>query len=137
MTITNLALIEDALRDINVISEVDSASSEQGSYALRKLNQMMELLKENDVDIGYFAQSSTDDNCPIPDWAELSITSLLTVALAPKYGATVSAELAAIVSSTAYTLTRKMISEKLDNANMDFMPIGSGQYGYGYDITKR
>ena len=41
MAITNLKVIEDALRDINVISEIDSASFEQGSYALRKLNQMM------------------------------------------------------------------------------------------------
>jgi hypothetical protein len=133
---TNLQIIEDALRDINVISEIDTASAEQGAYGLRKLNQLMELLKERDVDLGWFAQISTAAASPIPDWAEMSITNLLSVALAPKYGATVSAELAVMVSSTANTLSRKMISEKLKNADMSHQPWGSGwTENYRYDIN--
>jgi len=136
MTIATLTLIEDALRDINVIQETESASAEQGSYCLRRLNQMMATLKESDVDVGYFAQKNTTGDCPIPDWAELAITNLLSVAVAPKYGATVSQELDAMISNTATTLKRKMISEKLDNADLTHMPIGQGHLGRGYDIQR-
>ena len=83
MSITNAELIGNALRGINVISEVGTPSAEQGKHGLRKLNQMMELLKERDVDVGWFTQSSTSDDCPIPDWAELSLESMLSVLLAP------------------------------------------------------
>jgi len=133
---TNLAIIEDALRDLNVISEIDDASPEQGAYGLRKLNQIMELLKEKDVDFGWFAQTLTTATAPIPDWAELPVTNLLSVAMAPKYGASVSAELASMVQSTANTMSRKMISEKLTNADMSHQPWGAGWTGnYRYDIN--
>ncbi len=132
---TNLVIIEDALREINVISEVDTASPEQGSYALRKLNQMMELWKESDIDIGYFSQNSTTDTIPIPDWAELGVTQGLAIVCASKYGATVSAELAAVADAAISIIKRKMISEKLDNTDMSHLPRGQGHFSSGYDIT--
>lgn len=128
---TNLVIIEDALRDINVISEIDTASAEQGAYALRKLNQLMEVWKEQDVDFGWFAQDSTAATIPVPDWAELGVTAALSIAIAPKYGATVSQELIVIAKTAIGMIKRKSISEKLDNTDMDHLPIGSGHY-YGY-----
>ena len=128
---TTLDIIEDALREINVISEVDSASAEQGSYALRKLNQMMALWEERDIDnLGWYAQPDTTGTIPIPDYAELAVTTALAVAIAPKYGATVSPELAAVASSAFSTVQRKSISEKLTNADMSHMPLGDGHYRY-------
>lgn len=133
---TNLQIIEDALRDINVIAETESASAEQGAYGLRKLNQVMELLRENDVELGWFPQTQTTAAAPVPDWAELAITGVLAVAIAPKYGAAVSMELASVVDSAASSLTRKCISEKLENADMSHQPIGSGWTGATrYDIN--
>jgi hypothetical protein len=132
---TNLEMIESALRDINVISEVDSASAEQGSHGLRKLNQMLEAWKENDIDFGWFSQSVTTATAPIPDWAELGVSSALSIVLAPKYGATVSQELAVIADSAVSMIKRKSISEKLEKNDMSHMPRGSGHFGYGYDIV--
>ena len=123
---TNLTIIEDALRDIGVISEIDSASAEQGKYCLRRLNQMMEASKENDVDLGWFSQTSTTATTPIPDWAELGITASLSIAIAPNYGATVSIETAAIADEFGSMIVRKSISEKLDNADMSHLPVGAG-----------
>lgn len=134
MSITNLQVIEDALREINVISEVDNASPEQGKYALRKLNQLMEVWKENDIDLGYFKQTTTTGTCPIPDWAELGVTMALGIMCAPKYGATVSRETAAVADTAMGMIGRKSISEKLDNADMSHMPVGSGWIGDGYNI---
>ncbi len=135
MAITNLEVIDDALREINVISEVDTASAEQGSYALRKLNQMMEVWKEEGISFGYFRQSSTAGTCPIPDWAESAVSTSLAVMCAAKYGATVSIELAAVLRSHYNMVLRKSISEKLDNTDMSHMPIGQGHFGTRYDIT--
>lgn len=124
---TNITIIEDALRDINVISEIDTASAEQGSFCLRRLNQMMELWKEQDIDIGWFAQSSTADTIPIPDWAELGVTSSLAIACAPTYSASISIELAAIADVAVSVILRKSLSEKQENADMSHLPVGAGR----------
>lgn len=136
---TNLQLIEDALREINVIAETDSASAEQGTHGLRRLNQMMAVLQDaGSVDIGWFEQSGTGDTFPLPIWAELAVTMNLAIAIAPKYGATVSLELATVADKTLTTLKRKLISESryMDNTDMSHLPEGSGHnYGHRYDIT--
>lgn len=136
MTITTHQLIFDAYADINVVADGDTLPAAKGSAGLRKLNQMMELLKEKSVDIGYYAQATTTGNCPIPDWAEMSITNLLSAMLAPRNGASLSMELAVIIDDTVNALKRKMISERMDNADMSHMPIGEGVFGGRYDINK-
>ncbi len=125
---TNLEIIEDALRDIGVISEIESASAEQGQFALRRLNLIMETWKEDDIDIGYFAQTSTVDTVPIPDWAELAVVSALAVAIAPKFGASISPELAVVIDNSVNTLKRKVLSEKLTGADMSHLPVGAGKF---------
>ena len=124
---TNLTIIEDALRDINVISEIDSASAEQGKFCLRRLNQMMEASKEDDIDIGWFSQASTTDTIPIPDWAELGVTASLAIVCASNYGATVSAETVAVADKFAGIVMRKSLSEKLENADLSHLPAGAGR----------
>ncbi len=123
---TNLTVIEDALGDIGVISEIDSASAEQGSFCLRRLNQMMEVWKEDGVDIGWFAQTSTTATIPIPDWAEIGVTAALSIAVAPRFGATVSQELIAIADVSAGMILRKSLAENLTGLDMDHLPMGAG-----------
>ncbi len=135
MSITNLQVINGALRDINVISEVEDASAEQGAHAIRKLNQLMEIWKEEDKDLGYFSQPDTTGTCPIPDWAELGVGAALSIVLAPKYGASISPELVAVADAAVNAIARKTISEKLDNQDMSHMPRGQGHFSSGYDIT--
>ncbi len=124
----NLVIIEDALRDIGVISEIDSASAEQGSFCLRRQNQLFETWREDGIDIGYFAQTSTADDIPIPDWAELGVTSALAIAIAPTYGATVSQELIAIADAAAGMILRKSLAESMTPANMNHLPLGAGNF---------
>ena len=124
---TNITIINDALRDINVISEIETASAEQGSFCLRRLNQMMEVWKEQDIDIGWFAQTTTTDTIPIPDWAELGVTSALSIACAPNYGASISPELAVIADVAVSVIQRKSLAEKQENAEMSQLPQGAGR----------
>jgi len=131
---TNIEIISDSLREINVISEVAEASSEQGKKGLRKLNQMLEIWRENDIDFGWFKQLSTTDVAPVPDWAELGVVSMLAIALAPTYGASVSAELGAVADTAYGMIQRKSISEKLDNTDMTQLPEGQGHWRNRYNI---
>ena len=133
---TNLTIIEDSLRDIGVIAEIDSASAEQGAFCLRRLNQMMEVWKEDGVEMGYFAQTATTDTIPVPDWAELGITAALAIAIAPTYGASVSQELIAIADVAAGMILRKSLSESLTPLDMRHLPRGAGnRYGRHHILT--
>jgi hypothetical protein len=135
MTVAVLTIIDDALREINVISEVGSASSEQGAYALRKLNQMMVMWKETkSIDLGYFALTNTTKNAEIPDWSELAVTLGLAIACASKYGATVSMELAATADSAISGVQTRCILDQKKGVDLSYLPVGSGHYGRGANI---
>jgi len=132
---TVLSIIEDALREINVIAETDSASPEQGQFGVRKLNQMMAVWRETkDIDLGYFSHPDTNGTMPTPEWSELAITTGLAIVIAPKYGATVSVELAAVAQSAISSVQTKLQVEKKKGVDLSHLPIGSGHYGRGNNI---
>lgn len=132
---TILEVIDDALRDINVISEVQNASPEQGKFALRKLNQLMNMWRETkDIDLGYFDQDSTAGTIPVPDWSLLAVTSGLSVVIASQYGATVSRELAMVADSSIGGVQTKLQVEKKKGVDLSYLPVGAGHYGRGNSI---
>jgi len=135
MTTTVLEVIEDALREINVISEVGTASPEQGKFALRRLNQMMALWKvSKDIDVGYFDQSTTTGDIPVPDWALLAVTLGLSIGLASKYGATISQELAVTAQSAIGGVQTKLQVENKKGVDLSYLPKGSGHQRSGNRI---
>lgn len=135
MTTTVQQVIDDSLREINVISEVASASAEQGKFVLRRLNQMMAMwAATKDLDLGWFDQTDTNDDMPTPEWADLAIITGLAVAIAPKYGASISQELAMIVDSSISGVQSKLIIEKKTKVDLSYLPVGSGHYGRGNNI---
>ena len=86
MAYTNLDVINGALREINVIAENQNASDEQGSQCLRKLNELMEVWKEVNIDFGWYEQSDTSGNAVIPDYARMAVRTNLAVLCASQYG---------------------------------------------------
>jgi hypothetical protein len=135
MSVPVLEIIDDALREINVISEVGTATAEQGKYALRKLNQMMDLWRETkSVDVGYFSLSATTETAQIPDWAVLTVTLSLATALASKYGASVSQELGAIANDAFNGVQTRCILDRKTGVDLSYLPVGSGHRGRGNDI---
>jgi hypothetical protein len=133
--LTNNQVITRALREINVINEVQSPTAEQGTQALERLNTLMEAWKEDSLDVGYFEQTSTADTCPIPDYAEGAVIHALAIECAPQYGATISGESATKAGYYMRLLRRKILVEGLDNTDMSHLPAGAGHVGSGYDIT--
>lgn len=135
MAYTNLDVIDGALRELNVIGETENASPEQGKTCLRKLNELLEMWKEVSIDFGWFEQSSTAGDAPIPDYARTAVRTNLAILCASQYGASVSAELASVADRTYNFLLAKAQREQLDNVDMSHMPAGSGKFGHGYDIN--
>lgn len=131
---TNVQIISDALRDINVISEIDSPSAEQGSHALRQLNHMMDLWRLDDCDLGYFKQTSTTATCPIPEWSEGGVKSGLALFLATTYGASLSPEFVVKAEELINAVKRRCLIEKLEGADMSHLPIGDGKRRRGNSI---
>jgi hypothetical protein len=117
---TNLEIVQDALEALGIIGETATPSAEQGSHALRKLNQMMEQWEEDGIKLGYFAQTDTTQDCPIPLYAERGVAASLAIFLAPTYGASVSAELADQADKGFQTILRKAV--KPPEADMSHMP---------------
>jgi hypothetical protein len=134
MSITNADLIADALRELNVISEIQTPSAEQYAHALRKLNQMMAKWLEDGIEIGFYPQTLASDTCPIPDYAESGVTLALAISCASNYGATVSQELGATASSAYDTILRTSINARLPVGRMLNRPCSEGD-GYTRDIT--
>lgn len=134
MSITNADLIADSLRELCVISEIQTPSAEQYAHALRKLNQVMAKTLEDGVEIGFYPQTLASDTCPIPEYAELGVTLLLAIALASNYGATVSQELGATAASAFETILRTSILARMPVGRMLNRPRGEGD-GYTVDIT--
>lgn len=131
---TNLQIITDALRSINVLDETETASAEQGTHCLRQLNQMMAEWEASDVVLGYFAQTSTADTCPIPDWAEGGVAGKLALRVAPDFGAQVSIPTAAKADLGYSMILRTLLNLKLKGVNLNHLPAGSGKFGTGFDI---
>lgn len=121
---TNIQLIGDALRLVNVINEVETPSAEQGATALRVLNQLMEEWEECGIKVQYYEQTSTSVNFPCPAWTESAVTSALAIRLAPFFGASVSPEVAAQYDMAYSALLRKAMNAKLQPVDMTHLPVG-------------
>lgn len=132
---TNLEVISAALKLINVIGQTDTASPEQGAYCLSELNDLIESWTENGIDLGYFRQDDTTDDCPIPTWAERGVKAALAIEVAPHYGATISPGLAKKYDDGYGIILRKSIVETLPTQDMSSMPMGEGMRGSASILT--
>lgn len=132
---TNSAVMTAALRKLNLLAEGQTASADHALTCIPLMNDMMEEWTERGVELGYFAQSSASDTCPIPAYAERAVKSNLAIAIAPSYSAPIPPEVAFEADDTFKALQRKCIVEKLKGADQSHLPRGSGHYGSGWDIT--
>jgi hypothetical protein len=131
---TNLQIINDALLDLGVINESETPSAEQGSHALRVLNQMLEAWEEEGVRLGWCEQTDTSDDAPLPPYAFRGVTAALALELAPSYGGAASASPALMMKfeSGMALINRKAALKNLQPIRAAIAQ-GEGA-GYGYDI---
>lgn len=130
---TNLEIITDALRELNVISEIATPSAEQGAHGLRKLNELLEAATEDGIDLGYYAQTSTTDDCPIPKWSERGVKAKLALELSTVYGGGITPELIAKIDDAWGQVVRKTAVEKMRPMDLN-ISLGEG-HAVRVDIT--
>lgn len=137
MAKTNVEIIESAYRTIGVVGESQSVSAEQGASALDTLNQMMNAWAVEDIQLGYFTQTSTTDTCPIPEWSEQGVISALAQQLLTLYPSAQAAPgLMDDATNGIGTLKRICLNQKLNPLDTRYLGVGDGQrYRYGrYNI---
>jgi hypothetical protein len=130
---TNLQIISDSLRSLNVINESETPSAEQGSLCLRELNQMMAEWAVTDMALGYAPQDSTSDTCPIPAWAESGVKYQLALKVAHYFGAEPSMSTIAGAEIGLSVIQRVLLNLKLQGVDMSHMALGAGHYS-SYNI---
>ena len=132
---TNVTLISDALKLLSVIGETEEVSAEQGKLGLRLLNRMMEQWSEDGIELGWFEQSATTDDAPLPMRAEQGVVSKLAAALRPYYPASTLEPWVLDGAMNGYgTILRNAVKEQLQPADQSHMPGGAGHYGSGWNI---
>ncbi len=124
---TNVELIAGSYRMIGVIAESQTVSPEQGQIGLDTLNQLMSSLSTEDIDVGYFKQDSTTDDCPIPEWAERGIMSLLAQELLAVYpSAQVIPRVTDDDSNGVNVIRRMCMNRKLVSQDTSNLGLGAG-----------
>lgn len=126
---TNTSLITDALKAAAIIADGQTTSASELADGLTALNRMMAVWKEENKDIGFFPQDTASDDCPIPKWAEEAVQDNLTVRLCKIYRVPVSPEIAMSASNGDDFITKMVINENLEGANMNNMPASSNVRG--------
>lgn len=132
--ITNIKVITDALRCLNVIREGQAPNANQSANVLRMLNQMLFAWEADGTVLGYFEQSNPGDTCPIPQWAEQGVTYMLAIAIAGDYGADPLPSVIKRADDGYQTILRTVMNLALEGADMRHLPVGSGKYGDDFDI---
>jgi hypothetical protein len=129
-----LDIITESLCDIGVIAENGTPSAEQGSIAVTKLNDLMSSLEEDGIDFGWAQISSTGDAVVIPPAHRATIKALLSVRIAPMYGAEVPPVVAAVAARGYERLSNQFLQMRIERAQSGTLPYGHGQR-WEYDIT--
>lgn len=130
---TNTAMITDALKDIAIIADGQTASASEIADGLKALNQMMAAWSVNDMDVGYFPQDTASDACPIPVWAEEAVRANLALSLSRVFRVPVSAEVAMSASDGSALVAKQVINNKIEGVDMDHMPIGVSRIRYNIE----
>lgn len=133
---TNIELITQAFRALNIIDENESPSAEQGVQGLTLLNQMLAQWQEgDDVNIQYFEQTEQQATFPCQKYTEKGVIGKLAEALSAHYGISMTPE-AALMSKEGYeTIIRKSVSKVTEPLSMAHLPRGRGHGGRGNILT--
>ncbi|MBK9497739.1 MAG: hypothetical protein IPO08_25155 [Xanthomonadales bacterium] len=132
MTTSYQDVVRDALQLLNVITEIDTPSAEQGVHGLRILNDMMAHWLEQGLDVEYAPSDSLTEEIDVEKSALRAIKYGLAVELAAYYRDTLTPVIVEQAQTAWDTLRRNRI--EIPTTDLTHLPSGSG-YGSRYDIT--
>lgn len=122
-----LEVVTDALRNIGVLGVTQTPDAEQGADGVRKLNELMASLAEDGIDLGYAPSSSTADTIVLSLGAVSTIKALLSLRMAPIYGADIPLAVAESASAGYNRLLGQAVSLQIEAARSNTLPCGDSQ----------
>ncbi len=130
---TNLDIVTDAYRMVNIIPMQSAPSAELGSAGLRRLNSMLAFWASDGIDLGWFSQDDLTADAPLDDAVLEGVTANLAVRLAGTAGVQAPPEVRQTALDAYSTLLRIAVVDSLEPADMTNLPVGSGG-GARWDI---
>ena len=118
-------VITDALEDILEQSAEEPVASSDGEAARRYLNDMMFMWEAKGIRLGYTEVNSLGDTVKVPRGSLSGIKANLSVFLAPKFGAEVSASLLQRARAGWKTIL-SIAQQPIPKEYPDILPKGSG-----------
>ena len=125
---TNLEIINAALRLLGVIAETEDVSAEQGATGLAVMNDMLEDWSGRGIDVGQWPQTALDAEFPGATNIEGVCKANLAVWLAPYYAAPLRPEVAGLAGAGYSRLLREAMLAQLQPASMTHLHPGEGQW---------
>lgn len=122
-------LIEASLKKIGVHSKGQALDAEDLQDALKELNRILALWKDDGIDVGQVEYSSAATTLTIPLKYHKAIVDTLAVELSPEYGMPVSP----VIMQSANEGYKQVLRASQQDIIMDMpsgIPVGRG----GYDI---
>lgn len=83
---TVVDFVTDVLRQLAIISEIETPSAEQGQDAVTKLNDLMADLAEDGIDYGFNPKATSAEDIVLPDGQRAWIKARLGERLCEGYG---------------------------------------------------
>lgn len=125
-------VVRDALQLLNIITEIDSPSAEQGQHGLRVLNDMMAHWLERGLDVEYVPSEDLTAEIDVERSALRAIKYGLAVELGQHYRGTLTPDIAVTADQAWDILKRNRIT--IEPLDMSHVTRGSG-YGERYNIN--
>ena len=130
MSITNQALIDQALGQISIVEASETASASDSADTLTYLNQMMSEWSVSGKDLQFFSQGDLTATCPIPDWSINGVMNNLAKYAAPLFRVPLPNEVAVLAMLGDNVISRTLFNQNLEPADMTNLPQGDGRYGH-------
>ncbi len=130
---TNLEFITAALRLIGVVAGEEIPEASEARDAMQTMNDLFMEWDANDIDIGYFPQTTLIDESPIFVDAMLGARYNLAVVLAGEYGIVPNPAVVAISQNSYNQFVRNKMIQAVQEADVTQMPLSRNNWNIESD----
>ncbi len=123
---TVVDFITDVLRQLAIISEIETPSAEQGQDAVTKLNDLMASLERDGINFGWNPKATSAENIVLPDGDRSTVKAMLGALLCEGYGLPLPPLMGAMAQSGYNRLLRDAIYSQMRQTSSG-APMGERQ----------
>jgi hypothetical protein len=126
---SNLSLVNDALRLIGVLPEGQDASAEQGEIALRTVTDLVDEWGDDGIIVTWDSNPQLSGECSLNGTELNAVRYALAVKLCPMYGRDPSGSLAMLANNAVNRLVRQQLVRSMEPVTSS-LPVSEGTRQY-------